>query len=119
VEQDDGDDLVHGHRLARLVDGADAVGVAVRGEAQKRARLGDAALERREVAVNRLRRDAAEERVARGADGLDAEPPAREKTLHPTPARAVHRIDDDVTARRAQPFKINVRRDLLAVALDG
>src|SRR2546423_10093323 len=118
MQEDEGHDLVHRQRLAALVDRADAVCVAVGRESDERAAFDDSLFERREVSVNRLRADAAEQRVALRAYGLRPQPPARQKTLDPAPARTMHRINDDARALRAYQFEVNVVRDLIAVALD-
>src|SRR5256714_7762889 len=117
MQEDEGHDLVHRQSLAALVDRADAVCVAVGRESDERAAFEDALFERREVSVNRLRADAAEQRVALRAYGLRPQPPARQKTLDPAPARTVHRVNDDARVVRAYEFEVNVARDLLAVAL--
>jgi hypothetical protein len=118
VQEDERNDLVHGHGLAVFVNRADPVRVAVGRQPDEGARRFDPRLERREVAVDGLGRDAAEQRVARGADGLDFEQAAGEKAFDPAPARPVHRVDDDAPASAAQQVQLDVAGNLPPVALD-
>ena len=117
VEQQQREDLVRRDEPALRVEHAQPIGVAVLRDGEVEAPRAHALRGGREVRGDRLGVHAAEERVARGAEGLDAQGArAARQDLGDQGARGpVHRVGEDGEPRRADRRDVDERGEALAV----
>ena len=103
---------------AALVGRAGPVGVAVEQQAEVVAARGEDPERLVDVRADRLRVDAAEERVALLVDLVDAEPPAGQQPRQPAAPGAPHRVDQDRRVGRLERVEVDGPPDEPLVALE-
>ena len=115
VEREQRQDHVRRDEAVAVVDDAEAVGVAVGGQAEVEAFVGDDLAQLAEVFLIALGREAAEVRVAIVVDDLDLDARLEEEVVEVIARGAVERIDGDAQAALADRVDV----DLLLAARRG
>src|SRR5439155_3318223 len=110
--------VVHCHCLAAFINCTHSIRIAIAGEPYERSCSKHPLFQWLEVAIDWLGVYSAKEWFTIRADSFDLECSSGQKAFNPVAARTMHRIDYYFSRSASQALDINVRRDLLAIALN-
>src|SRR5205085_12482474 len=117
VKRDERDDQVRRDEAIAIVDDAEAIGVAVGGEAEIELFVEDDFAQLADVLLAALRREAAEIRIAKVVDDLQLDAGVEEKVVEVIARGAVERIDGDAQSAFANGFDVDLRAQLVEIAI--
>src|ERR1043165_9978790 len=117
VEREQGQDDVRRHEAVAVVDDAEAVGVAVRGQAEVELLAADDVTQLAEVLLVALRRKSSEIRVTIIMDDLDLDAGFEEEVVEVVAGGAVERVHGDTQAAPADRLGVDLVAQLAEVAV--
>ncbi len=117
VERDERQNHVRRHEAVAVVDDAEAVGVAVGGEAEVEAVVGDELAQLAEVLLAALRRESAEVGVAVVVDDAHLDAGLQKEIVEVVARGAVERVDGDAQSALPERFDVDLLAQLVEVTV--